>query len=292
MKYVDLEGNAFEKSTSQDNLLEFLYTHAIGRLMLKPLVTPAFSRFMGKVLNTSFSKILIKPFIEKNGIDMSEYQDATYSSYNDFFTRKIKPGCRPLAGDSSTLISPCDGNVTVYPISGQTTFSVKHTEYTLRTLLGSRRLANRYQGGYAFILRLTVDDYHRYCYAANGIKSKNYRIPGALHTVNPIANDYTPIYKENTREYTVLHTREFGDIIQMEVGALMVGKIVNHHEEDEVLRGEEKGYFEFGGSTIIVLVKKDRVTIREDLLSNTLSEYETKIRQGEELAHVPYSTSV
>ena len=72
----------------------------------------------------------------------------------------------------------------------------------------------------------------------------------------------------------------------------MVGKIVNHHEEDEVLRGEEKGYFEFGGSTIIVLVKKDRVTVREDLLNNTLSEYETKIRQGEELAHIPHSTLV
>lgn len=284
MKYIDREGNAYEDSTSQDKLLEFLYTHAVGRLMLKPLVTPSFSVFMGKILDSAWSKVLIKPFIKNTGIDMSEYQNTTYSSYNDFFTRKIKSGYRPLAGDNNTLISPSDGNVTVYPITEKTTFSVKHTEYTLRTLLNSRRLAKRYEGGYAFIIRLTVDDYHRYCYVADGIKSKNYFIPGSLHTVNPIANDYTPIYKENAREYTVLHTREFGDIIQMEVGALMVGKIVNHHEEDEVLRGEEKGYFEFGGSTIIVFVKKDRVTVREDLLQNTQNDYETKIHQGDELA--------
>ena len=284
MKYIDREGNAYEDSTSQDKLLEFLYTHAVGRLMLKPLVTPSFSVFMGKILDSAWSKVLIKPFIKNTGIDMSEYQNTTYSSYNDFFTRKIKSGYRPLAGDNNTLISPSDGNVTVYPITEKTTFSVKHTEYTLRTLLNSRRLAKRYEGGYAFIIRLTVDDYHRYCYVADGIKSKNYFIPGSLHTVNPIANDYTPIYKENAREYTILHTREFGDIIQMEVGALMVGKIVNHHEEDEVLRGEEKGYFEFGGSTIIVFVKKDRVKVREDLLQNTQNDYETKIHQGDELA--------
>lgn len=284
MKYMDREGNAYEDSTSQDKLLEFLYTHAVGRLMLKPLVTPAFSNFIGKVLDSAWSKVLIKPFIKNTGIDMSEYKNTTYSSYNDFFTRKIKSGYRPLAGDNNTLISPSDGNVTVYPITDKTTFSVKHTEYTLRTLLNSHRLAKRYEGGYAFIIRLTVEDYHRYCYVADGIKSKNYFIPGSLHTVNPIANDYTPIYKENAREYTVLHTREFGDIIQMEVGALMVGKIVNHHEEDEVLRGEEKGYFEFGGSTIIVFVKKDRVKVREDLLQNTQNDYETKIHQGDELA--------
>ena len=284
MKYIDREGNAYEDSTSQDKLLEFLYTHAVGRLMLKPLVTPSFSVFMGKILDSAWSKVLIKPFIKNTGIDMSEYQNTTYSSYNDFFTRKIKSGYRPLAGDNNTLISPSDGNVTVYPITDKTTFSVKHTEYTLRTLLNSHRLAKRYEGGYAFIIRLTVEDYHRYCYVADGIKSKNYFIPGSLHTVNPIANDYTPIYKENAREYTVLHTREFGDIIQMEVGALMVGKIVNHHEEDEVLRGEEKGYFEFGGSTIIVFVKKDRVKVREDLLQNTQNDYETKIHQGDELA--------
>ena len=283
---MNREGEPQESTTTQDEILEFLYTHAIGRLMLKPLVAPSFSKFMGKVLSSRLSKVFIKPFIKSSEIDMDEYQNTTYTSFNDFFTRKIKADMRPLTGDCQTLISPCDGNVTVYPISSETTFSVKHTEYTLRTLLQSRRLASRYEGGYAFVIRLTVDDYHRYCYVADGIKSKNYFIPGLLHTVNPIANDYTPIYKENAREYTVLHTREFGDVIQMEVGALMVGKITNHHEEDEVLRGEEKGYFEFGGSTIIVLVKKDRIKIREDLLTNTANEYETKIHQGEELGHI------
>ena len=101
------------------------------------------------------------------------------------------------------------------------------------------------------ILRLTVDDYHRYCYFDDGIKSENHRIEGVYHTVNPIANDHVKIYKENTREYTLMKTKHFGDALQMEVGALMVGKIVNHDGAGSMRRGIEKGYFQFGGSTSI-----------------------------------------
>ena len=283
MNYLDYEGKDIFENTEQDKLLNWLYTHGIGRLILKPLISPAFSRFMGKLLDTRLSALLVPKFIQYAGIDMSEYKNTHYRSYNDFFTRKIKEGCRPLAGDNTTLISPSDGRVSAYSITEDTTFSVKNTEYTLRALLRSRRLANRFRGGYAIIIRLTVDDYHRYVYAASGQKTKNYFIPGILHTVNPIANDYAPIYKENSREFTVIHTKEFGDIIQMEVGALMVGKITNHHEESSVYRGNEKGYFEFGGSTIIVLVKKDRLKIREDFLINTANDFETKIHQGDAL---------
>lgn len=93
------------------------------------------------------------------------------------------------------------------------------------------------------ILRLTVDDYHRYCYFDDGIKSENHRIDGVYHTVNPIANDHVKIYKENTREYTLMKTKHFGDALQMEVGALMVGKIVNHDGAGSMRRGIEKGIF-------------------------------------------------
>lgn len=284
MDYISREGNLIKEQTDQDQLLEWMYTHSIGRLALKPLVSPSFSKWMGRLLDTRLSSKIINRFVKSAGIDLSEYEDTTYRSYNDFFTRKIKTGNRPLSGDSGTLISPADGRVSVYPISEKTTFSVKNTEYTLRTLLHSKTLASHFVGGTAIIVRLTVSDYHRYIYAADGIKSKNYHIPGVFHTVNPVANDYAPIYKENTREYTVLHTKEFGDIIQMEVGALMVGKITNHHEKATVHRGDEKGYFEFGGSTIILLVKPNSVTIRPDFFQNTKAGYETEIHQGEALS--------
>ena len=283
MDYIDLQGKTIENTTSQDRLLEFLYTNPLGRMLLKPLVQPGFSRLAGVLLSTRLSARLINPFARNSNIDMTEYQEQKYTSFNDFFTRKIKPDRRPLAGDASVLISPCDCKALVYPVRDNSIFSVKHTEYTLRSLLRSPGLAKRFQGGYIYILRLTVDDYHRYVYAASGRQSKNYHIDGTFHTVNPVANDYLPIYKENTREYTLLHTAEFGDVLQMEVGALMVGKISNHKESAPVKRGEEKGYFEYGGSTIIVLTQKGAAAPRPDLLKNTENGYETKLLQGQEL---------
>ncbi len=283
MDYIDLLGNKVENTTEQDKLLHFLYTNPVGRILLKPLIRPSVSKLVGKFLSSRFSTRLIRSFIQKNHIDMKEYKKQTYLSFNDFFTREIKEGFRPFSGNPEILISPCDGKASVYPIRENTTFSVKHTEYTLRSLLRSRKLAKQFQGGYAYILRLTVDDYHRYLYAASGTQSKNYHIKGTFHTVNPIANDYLPIYKENTREYTIIHTREFSDIIQMEVGALLVGKIHNHKQCCRVCRGDEKGFFEYGGSTIILLTKKGAVLPRKDLLKNTADGYETKLLQGNPL---------
>ena len=280
MKYIDINGNKKHADSGQDKLLKLLYTTRTGRMLLRPLVTPAFSKLAGALLNTSFSCRLIEPFIRSNAIDMDDYEETHYRSYNDFFTRKIKKVAREISGDSSDLISPCDCYASAYEISEDQILTVKNAEYTVSSLLHSKRLAARYQGGYALILRLTVSDYHRYAYAATGRQSKNYRIPGVFHTVNPIAGEHFPIYKENSREYTVIHTPHLGNILQMEVGALMVGKIVNHRESCTVLRGEEKGYFEFGGSTIVLLLEKDTVTLREDLLVNTLSGYETQLRLG------------
>ena len=131
------------------------------------------------------------------------------------------------------------------------------------------------------VIRLTVDDYHRYCYCTNGQKGKNHFIHGVLHTVNPIANDYVPIYKENARSYTIISSESFGDVLQMEVGALCVGRIVNYHENKQVCRGEEKGRFEFGGSTVILMVEQKNIQIAPSLLTNTDNGYETYIHMGE-----------
>lgn len=280
MDYIDLNGKPVKHTTGQDKILSYLYTNIWGRMMLKPLVKPQISKLAGQYLSSAHSVSMIESFIKKNNIDMSSYQKREYTSFNDFFTRKIKEGKRPIPENPNLLISPCDCKASLYKIQENTTFSIKHTEYTLRSLLRSPKLAKRFRGGYAFLLRLTVDDYHRYVYAASGKQSKNYHIDGSFHTVNPIANDYLPIYKENTREYTVIHTLEFGDIIQMEVGALLVGKISNHTESCTVTRGEEKGFFEYGGSTIVVLTQKNMVAPREDLLKNTVRGYETKLLQG------------
>lgn len=288
MDYIDLQGKKVSNITNQDKLLSFLYTNIFGRMLLKPLIQPQVSKLAGRYLSSAHSKWLISKFIERNEINMDIYEECDYSSFNDFFTRKIKPDCRPVPEDLDVLISPCDCLATVYPIQENTTFSIKNTEYTLRSLLRSPRLAKRFRGGYAYVLRLTVEDYHRYLYSVSGKQSKNYHIDGTYHTVNPIANDYLPIYKENTREYTVIHSKEFGDVLQMEVGALLVGKISNHKQSTVVTRGEEKGFFEYGGSTIVVLTQKGRVTSRSDLLTNSKNGYETKVLQAHPLGILPH----
>ena len=288
MDYIDLQGKKVSNITNQDKLLSFLYTNIFGRMLLKPLIQPQVSKLAGRYLSSAHSKWLISKFIERNEINMDIYEECDYSSFNDFFTRKIKPDSRPVPEDLDVLISPCDCLATVYPIQENTTFSIKNTEYTLRSLLRSPRLAKRFRGGYAYILRLTVEDYHRYLYSVSGKQSKNYHIDGTFHTVNPIANDYLPIYKENTREYTVIHSKEFGDVLQMEDGALLVGKISNHKQSTVVTRGEEKGFFEYGGSTIVVLTQKGRVTPRSDLLTNSKNGYETKVLQAHPLGILPH----
>lgn len=288
MDYIDLQGKKVSNITNQDKLLSFLYTNIFGRMLLKPLIQPQVSKLAGRYLSSAHSKWLISKFIKRNEINMDIYEECDYSSFNDFFTRKIKPDSRPVPEDLDVLISPCDCLATVYPIQENTTFSIKNTEYTLRSLLRSPRLAKRFRGGYAYILRLTVEDYHRYLYSVSGKQSKNYHIDGTFHTVNPIANDYLPIYKENTREYTVIHSKEFGDVLQMEVGALLVGKISNHKQSTVVTRGEEKGFFEYGGSTIVVLTQKGRVTPRSDLLTNSKNGYETKVLQAHPLGILPH----
>ena len=283
MDYIDLDGKKIVEETKQDRLLTFLYTNKFGRMLLKPLVQPGISKLSGTLLSTFFSRHLVNWFIKRENIDMTDFPKRKYTSFNDFFTRKVSEGARPIDTDENALISPCDCRATVYPILPNSNFSIKNTEYTLRSLLHSRKLADRFQGGYIYVLRLTVSDYHRYVYAASGRQSKQYRIEGSFHTVNPVANDYLPIYKENTREYTLIHTEEFGDVLQMEVGALLVGKIKNHKDSCYCVRGEEKGFFEYGGSTIIVITKPGAISPREDLMRNTKNGMETRLLQGQKI---------
>ena len=134
------------------------------------------------------------------------------------------------------------------------------------------------------IFRLCVDDYHRYCYIDNGIKTENTHIRGEFHTVNPIALERYNVYKRNSREFTILHTENFGDVVYIEVGAMLVGKIKNRHlNEHTFVKGEEKGMFEYGGSTIVLLFEKDYISVDSDILANSAHGYETVVKYGEKI---------
>ena len=271
-----------QKPDAQERFLHWLYTSVAGRALLPLLTRPFITKLGGVVMNSALSKRAIPGFIRNNNIDMSDFEERPYRSYNDFFTRKILPGKRPICADENTLISPCDALLSAYAIEHNARFQIKGSCYTLPELLRDDALSGRFTGGTLLLFRLTVRDYHRYCYAASGTKSADVLIPGVFHTVNPLAAATRPLYKENTRVYGLIEAEKFGTLLQMEVGALMVGKIVNDYPEAcAVERGCEKGHFEFGGSTIIVLLEPGVAQIDETYFQNTAQGQETPVRYGQ-----------
>lgn len=283
MLYRDRKGNEIRGNDGQDRLLKKLYRTLPGRLLLRPLVCPAVSKLAYRLFSTRLSACAIVPFVEKHQIRMSDYKGNCFRSYNDFFCREIAPGKRPVAREENILISPCDAKLSCYPVTSDSRVTIKDTPYTIESLLGNKALAKRFEGGMLLVFRLTVDDYHHFCYIDGGRKTRNVRIPGVFHTVNPAAGDVVPIYKENAREYSLLKSKNFGTVLMMEVGALFVGKIVNLHEEAVVWRGQEKGHFEFGGSTVILCFQKGKVRLDEDIVKNSAEGIETIVRMGESI---------
>ncbi len=279
----DRSGNITVENSIQDRLLEAVYNHTMGRILLRPFLAPIFSKMGGALLSTGFSKVMIGPFVRSHSINMSEYEQQNYNSYNDFFTRKIKSGARKAELAENVLISPCDGRLCVYPVRENSVVTIKHTPYTVGSLVRNQKIARRYAGGYLWVFRLCVEDYHRYVYADSGKVSAEVQIPGVFHTVNPVANDNFPIYKENTREYALLKSEQLGTILQMEVGAMLVGRIRNRPGNRYVQRGEEKGNFAFGGSTVILITQKGQVCPDSDILSNSMRGIETRVRLGEQV---------
>lgn len=264
--------------------LSFLYNTYLGRIILKPLVkNKKISSAMGRFMDSKLSRILIKRFVLKNKINLSDYENKNYISFNDFFIRKIKKGKRKLNNDQDVFSSVCDSKLTVYKIDNKLTFKVKNSTYNISSVIKDSKLAREYKNGYVFIFRLSPNDYHRYYYNANGKLLKKYRIHGFFNSVNPVSYGKFKVFKENERECSILDTKEFDKIIYIEVGALLVGKIVNN-DLDTFKRWDEKGYFMYGGSTVILIVKENILKVDKDILKNSLGGFETCVKLGEKIA--------
>lgn len=242
-------------------MFEHLYQNVPGRVLARLIASPPISRAAGAFLGSRLSRFLIAPFVKKNGIDLSQALGAPYAAFNDFFTRRLVPGARPICEEAGSLASPCDGLLSVYPISEDSILTVKGQPYTVETLLDDPALARKFDGGTCMVFRLTPSHYHRYAFAVSGTILASRHIRGIFHTVRPEALRQLPVFKTNTREYVLCDSPDFGLLVQMEVGATLVGRIVNEKTAGAFTKGEEKGRFEFGGSTIVLLVQKDRLKL-------------------------------
>jgi len=265
--------------------LRFLYGSLAGRLLREPLVASAlFSRLYGWLQRRPASRRKIPEFIRSLGIDAGEAERAPgeYASLDDFFTRRLKPGSRPVDRDPERLVAPADGRIRVFPRLPDP-WRIKRSRVRLDELIRDRGLAERYDGGSAALIRLAAADYHRFHFPDSGVASEPRRIGGRLHSVHPIALDAGAPSFENQRTLTRLETERFGALLQVEVGALVVGTIEQTFEAGPVDRGQEKGLFRFGGSAIVLLAEPGRLRFDEDLVRESANGVETLVRMGESI---------
>jgi len=245
---------------------------------------PFFSRAYGYIQKTEISAKKVNPFIAAYGIDASEFIEKEFRSFNDFFIRKLKPERRPVIANKERVATPADGRYLVYPTFDQ--FVVKGQEFSLKEFLGDAELAKRYAQGSMTIIRLCPTDYHRFHFPCDGRASETRLINGPLYSVNPIAlKKRIQILSENKRMITEIATEHFGPVLYVEIGATSVGSIHQTFLANSTVRkGEEKGYFEFGGSCIVLLFERERVVFDEDLVANTMKGLETRCNFGVSLA--------
>ena len=280
MKIYDRKTKTYEDIVQYGaGKLDFLYNNPVGRIFLGIAVSPFVSNIYASKNAKKSSVKKIPAFIKEHNIDMSDFEDREYKSFTDFFTRKIRYGKRPVDMTPGALISPADSKLLVYEIEKDTSMRIKGRTYTVDEILADAENAKEFAGGYALVFRLTVDDYHRFCYPDKGcLISKRFK-KGKLHTVKKKKKNHK-IYMENTRLVNLLKTEKFGTIAYIEVGAMLIGRIVDNGT-DVFEKGQEKGYFEPGGSTVILLVKN--VEIDKDIMEQSASGIETKVRYGERI---------
>lgn len=270
-----------------ESFLKFLYYNPFGTLTLEALVKRKFlSRWYGKKMDSPKSCEMIEKFVKDNGINLAESEKSLkeFTSFNDFFIRKLRNGARKIDFDEDTLVSPADGKIIVIEnMHDSSKFFLKGEEFTLKEFFKDEELAEKYQGGIMAIIRLAPVDYHRYHFPADGKISESKKIEGYYYSVSPHAiRQNFRIFCENKREYSILSTEKYGDICISEIGATMVGGIEQTYTPNTfVKKGMEKGYFYFGGSTVIMFLEKDRVEIDRDILENSINGIETKIFMGE-----------
>ena len=282
-------GELLEEKIPGEKYLKFLYYNPLGKLSLNLLVKRKFlSEFYGRKMDSPNSKDKIASFVENYNINMNESEKniEDFISFNDFFYRKLKTGSRKIDYNSNVLASPSDGKILAFEnINQLDEYFVKGDIFSLKEFFQNDELAKIYEGGTFLIIRLAPVDYHRFHFPAGGTISESKLIGGRYFSVSTLAvKENIKIFLENKREYSILETEEFGKIALFEIGASMVGGIKQSYKANTFVdKGDEKGYFYFGGSTCILVFEKDKIKIDEDILKNTSNSLETKIYMGEKI---------
>ena len=295
INYLDRQtGQTFQEKVYGKRAIRLLYgDDLLSRIVGAPLLhllsrNPIFSKFVGWWQNLPFTRNKIAKFVRDHRIDSSEFvkKIKEFTSFNDFFTRKLKGNARPIAEGDSIAVIPADGRHLFYPdIHKSDGFVVKGEKFSLVTLLEDEALAAKYEHGAMVIGRLCPSDYHRFHFPCNGVPGETRTINGWLYSVNPMAiKRDIHIFTQNTRTICSIDSEKFGEILYLEVGATSVGSITQTHTSlFPVLKGDEKGFFSFGGSTVIMLFEPGKIVLDEDLVEASRERMEVRCLMGQSL---------
>jgi phosphatidylserine decarboxylase len=276
--------------------LRWTYGNPLGRLSLELLVKRAIlSRLYGWRMNRRFSAQRILPFISKYDVDVDEFAKSPFAfkTFNDFFFRALKPGLRPIAPDDSVAVLPADGrHLAFQDVEATGGFYAKGQRFSLAGLFGEAHLkpaeqavTRDFAGGSLLISRLCPVDYHRFHFPVGGTPGEPRLINGWLYSVSPIALRRNLGYLwENKRVVTLIDSPTFGRVAVVEIGATMVGSILQTYSAGKpVAKGDEKGLFRFGGSCVVTVFQRGRITFDRDLLEQSARQLEVYARVGERL---------
>jgi phosphatidylserine decarboxylase len=283
----------FVETVYGDDAMRVFYGTTWGLQLTERFFTNKWlSNIYGAFNDSAASKHKIEDFVSSLKIDIAECEkDITeYVSFNDFFARRLKVECRPIAADAESVACPGDGRLLVFPeVQGDTLAHVKWAPLKLLDLFaGNESLAERYKGGSCAVLRLCPSDYHRYHFPVSGKVGITRTIQGKLHSVSPYALEQKiPVYCLNKRSLCEIDSDLFGRVLMMEVGALFVGSMVQTYRAGmHVQKGDEKGYFKFGGSTSIFFMEKGAMTFDPDLVACSANGMEAYVKMGERIGVV------
>lgn len=276
-----------------DKMVEWLYKSSSGKILSEVLVKPWVSQIYGAIQSTGLSRRKVDPFVKEFNIKLDDYlpEDGRtladpYSSFNQFFIRRFKPGLRQYPSAPNEMGAPAEARYFAYDsIKDDELIPVKGKFLNAPLLLANQKWQDVFKDGPCLLARLCPVDYHRYHYPDHGKVLDHYPVHGKLHSVNPLAlKEKEDIFATNERVVTILETENFGKLAYVEVGAIMVGKIIQSGSLKNFRRGDEKGYFLFGGSTVIVLGEKGKWAPTSDMVENTKKKIETYVHLGTTVA--------
>ena len=288
VEYIDrASGNRITESVMGDRALRFAYETLLGRTLWPVLFGSGFvSAVLGRRYDSPRSRKDIRTLASIPGCraDEAERPLEAYESFNAFFTRRLKPGARPLG---EGVVSPADGRLMLYlGADADRPFPLKGAVRSLRTVFGPAGAPDVPGGRYdVAVIRLAPVDYHRFHFPCDCRTPEAIRvIPGKYHSVNPIALlRYPDVYADNERQILRCEAA-FGPFWLVDVGAFGVGTIVQTYGGTEHRKGDEKGYFKFGGSTVILIAAAGALTFDADLVRNAAEGTETRVLCGERIA--------